>query len=151
MRDVLTLPNCREHWEWGCSRRDTSTGRHCAFSSRAQTPSFRVTLSLTSWGSRQDSGPGSIRVQSGVAGCGPGDEMLCPLFIAASRRPPISPSNQLTHNNMAKDLLLLSLLSQVTCSAPVLGQTAEGKCVYEQDEDMPGYGFNPPSQGGVCC
>lgn len=44
-------------------------------------PSFRVTQSLTN-SPRQGSGlAGSIRVQSGVAGCGAGDKRLCPLLI----------------------------------------------------------------------
>ena len=65
--------------------------------------------------------------------------------------PPVSLSNQLTHNNMAKDLLLLSLLSQITSSALLFGHTVEGKCVYEHVESMLEHGFNPLSQGDVCC
>lgn len=81
----------------GTQARRPCTGRHCAFSSRAQTPSFRVTLSLAN-SPRQGSGPGSIRLQSGVAGCGAVDptQLLCPLFISASWMPPVSPSDQLT-------------------------------------------------------
>lgn len=83
MTDVLLFPNAREQQEWGCSRRDTGqerpcTGTPCAFSSRAQTPA-------SEWHNpwpRQGSGlAGSIRVQSGVAGCGAGDKRLCPLLI----------------------------------------------------------------------
>lgn len=67
-----------------------------------------------------DSGPGSIGTPSGIAGDGAGDKLLCPLLPSAPQMPPVSPSNQLTHNSIAKDLLLLSLLSQVTCSALLL-------------------------------
>lgn len=59
-----------------------------------------------------------------------------------------SPINTQKHG---KDLLLLSLLSQVTCSALVFGQTVEGKCVNEHGEDMSDHGFNPLSWESVCC
>lgn len=73
----------------GTQARRPCTGRHCAFSSRAQTPSFRVT---------QPTAPGKTQVHSpsGAAGCGAGDKLLCPLFISASGMPPVSPSNQIT-------------------------------------------------------
>lgn len=57
----------------------------------------------------------------------------------------LPPELQLTHNNMAKDLLLLSRLSQVTSSALVFGHTVEGKCVYEHIESMTEHGSNPLS------
>lgn len=65
--------------------------------------------------------------------------------------PPVSPSNQLTHNSIAKDLLLLSLLPQVTCSALLFGHTLEGKCVYKRVETTLEHGFNPLSQGDIFC
>lgn len=77
-----------------------------------------------------DSGLKSIRAQSGIAGGGAGDKLLWPLLSPAPQMPSISLSNHLTHSNMAKDLLLLSLLSQVPSSALFFGHAAEGKCVW---------------------
>ena len=62
----------------------------------------------------------------------------------------LPPELQLTHNNIVKDLLLISLLFQVTCCALVFDHTVEGKCVYEHAESMLELGFNPLSQGHVC-
>lgn len=55
----------------------------------------------------------------------------CSLLPRGCHQPHLLPPElQLTHNNLAKDLLLLSFLAQVTSSAPVFSHAVEGKCVY---------------------
>lgn len=72
--------------------------------------------------------------------------VLCSLLPRGCHQPHLLPPElQLTHNNMAKDLLLISFLSQVTSSALVFGHTVEGKYVYEHTESMLEHGSNPLS------
>lgn len=72
--------------------------------------------------------------------------VLCSLLPCGCHQPCLLPTElQLTHNNMAKDLLLISFLSQVTSSALVFDHTVEGKCVYEHAESMLEHGANPLS------